>query len=41
MRLLEERKLAQIKGKLKVGPRKGTLSAAGSIIVPASHHYGR
>ena len=39
--IAEERKLAQIKGKLKVDPRKGTLSAAGSIIVPASHHYGR
>lgn len=39
--IAEERKLAQTQGKLKVDPRKGTLSAAGSIIVPASHHYGR
>lgn len=39
--MAEESKLGQNQGNLKVDPRKGILSATGSIIVPESHHFGR
>ena len=39
--LAEERKNSQNQGLLKVDPKRGMLSAAGSIAVTESHHYGR
>jgi len=39
--MAEESKLGQNQGNLKVDPRKGIISATGSIIVPESHHFGR
>lgn len=39
--LAEERKNSQNQGLLKVDPKRGMLSVAGSIAVTESHHYGR